>query len=192
MRTAKATLRDRAGMTVVEVIIALGVLTVGLVALIAAMPLSTSLIGQSNLKTTATFLAQQRMEQIKNAQWTKCYPNSPPPCPGPPPDTLGGAGSNGTAAVAQWPDEDYDTIAFPGAANCGATDRSGGCRFRREVRIADCSTVVCSEISTATSVAAGDTLRQVTVTVYFRPLAGTGMTQATEESVQFVTLIAKR
>ena len=197
MRTAKAVLRDSAGMTVVEVIIALGVVTVGLLGLITVMPLSTSQIGQSNLKTTATFLAQQRIEQIKNAQWTKAYPGVAAA------DCLGGAVSNGMAAVSntdpgcpdranRWPDEGYDTIAFPGAANCGATDRSGGCRFRREVRIADCSTVICSEISTATSVAAGDTLRQVTVTVYFRPLAGTGMTQATEESVQFVTLIAKR
>ena len=171
-------------MTVVEVIIALGVITVGLVALIAAMPLSTSLIGQSNLKTTATFLAQQRMEQIKNAQWTSTA------------DSLGGAGSNGTAAVSvagypdRWPDEGYDTIAFPGAANCGATDRSGGCRFRRQVRISDCSIVACGGIPTTT--AGINTLRQVTVTVFFRPLAGTGMTQATEESVQFVTLIAKR
>ena len=165
-------------MTVVEVIIALGVITVGLVALITAMPLSTSLIGESNLKTTATFLAQQRMEQIKNAQWTTAT------------DTLGGGNSDGTGAVAQWPDENYDTIAFPGAANCGATDRSGGCRFRRQVRISDCSIVACSGIPTAT--AGINTLRQVTVTVLFRPLAGTGMTQATEESVQLVTLIAKR
>ena len=167
-------------MTVVEVIIALGVITVGLVALITAMPLSTSLIGESNLKTTAAFLAQQRIEQIKNASWTA----------NPAADTLGGDGSNGTGAVAQWPDENYDTIAFPGAANCGATDRSGGCRFRRQVRISDCSIVACSGIPTAT--AGINTLRQVTVTVFFRPLAGTGMTQATEESVQLVTLIAKR
>lgn len=178
MGTAKARFQDNAGMTVVEVIIALGIVTVGLVALIAAMPLSTSLIGESNLKTTATFLAQQRMEQIKNAQWTGAT------------DTLGGAGSNGGAAVAQWPDEDYDTIAFPGAANCGATDRSGGCRFRRQVRISDCSVVSCSGIPIGT--VSINTLRQVTVTVLFRPLAGTGMTQATEESVELVTLIAKR
>jgi hypothetical protein len=180
MGTAKARFQDNAGMTVVEVIIALGIVTVGLVALIAAMPLSTSLIGESNLKTTGTFLAQQRMEQIKNAQWTAA----------PLVDNLGGGGSDGTAAVAQWPDEDYDTIAFPGAANCGATDRSGGCRFRRQVRISDCSVVSCSGIPIGTVNI--NTLRQVTVKLFFRPLAGTGMTQATEESVRLVTLITQR
>jgi Tfp pilus assembly protein PilE len=180
MRIANTAFRDDTGMTVAEVIIALGIITVGLLALIAAMPISTSQIGEANLKTTATFLVQQRLEQLKNAKWTTA----------PASDTLGGAGSNGTAAVAEWPDEDYHTIAFPGAANCGATDRSGGCRFRRQVRITDCSVVSCSGIATATT--SVNTVRQVTVTVFFFPLAGTGMTQATEESVQFTTLMAKR
>jgi hypothetical protein len=180
MRLAKAIFQDSGGMTVAEVILAAAIITVGLLALIAAMPLSTSQIGEANLKTTATFLAQQRMEQIKNARWTTV----------PAADTLGGGGSNGTAAVAQWPDEDYASIAFPGAANCGATDRSGGCRFRRAVRITDCSVVACSGIATGTATV--NTLRQVTVTVFFRPLSGTGIGQATEEAVQLTTLVARR
>jgi type II secretory pathway pseudopilin PulG len=184
MRIAKAAFSDEAGMTVVEVIIALGIITVGLLALVAAMPFSTSQIGQANLKTTATFLAQQRLEQIKNAQWTSAT------------DTLGGAGSDGTAAVSvpgfadRWPNEGYDTIAFPGAAACGATAQSGGCRFRRQVRIADCSVLSCTGI--ATGAAGINTLRQVTVTVFFFPLTGTGMRSATEESLQLTTLITRR
>ncbi len=180
MATAKARLQDNAGMTVVEVMIALGVITVGLVALIAAMPLSTSLIGQSNLKTTAAFLAQQQMEKIKNARWTSGVGN----------DTLGGGGSNGTAAVSvagypdRWPDEDYNTIVIPmGAQNASYP------RFRRQVRIADCSVVVCSGIP---PVPVLNTARQVTVTVSFFPLAGTGVTLATEDNVRLVTLIAFR
>lgn len=186
MCTVSVILRDSAGLTVVEVLIAVGVITVGLVALIAAMPLGISLIGESNRKTTATFLAQQRMEQMKNARWTVA-----------PPDTLGGAGSNGTAAVAQWADQPYDTIVVPDTqpyANvCMPTAQPGfACYpgFRREVRIADCSVVACSGI--AVGAVGANTMRQVTVTVFFRPLAGTGMAQAAEESVQFVTLIAKR
>jgi competence protein ComGC len=178
MCIAKTAFSDEAGMTVAEVIIALGIITVGLLALIAAIPFSTSQIGQANLKTTATFLAQQRLEQIKNAQWTTAT------------DTLGGAGSNGAAAVAQWPDEGYETIAFPGAPNCDATAQSGGCRFRRQVRIADCSVLSCTGI--ATGAAGINTLRQVTVTVFFFPLAGTGMRSATEESLQLTTLITRR
>ena len=165
-------------MTVVEVIIALGIITVGLLALVAAMPFSTSQIGEANLKTTATFLAQQRLEQIKNARWTSAT------------DTLGGAGSDGTAAVAQWPNEGYHTIAFLGAAPCDATAQSGGCRFRRQVRIVDCSVLSCSGIATGT--AGINTLRQVTITVFFFPLTGTGMRSATEESLQLTTLITRR
>lgn len=164
----KATLRDTAGMTVVEVIIALGVITVGLLALIAVIPLSTSLIGESNLKTTATFLAQQRLERIKNARWTTL----------PSADDLKGEGSNGTAPVdPPWADEDYNTIAsYP--------------RFRRQVRITDCAIAVCSGIPTGT--VSANTLRQVTVTVFLRPLSGVGTASANEESLQIVTLIAKR
>ena len=173
--------RNNAGMSVVEVVIALGVITIGLVALIAAMPLSTSLIGQSNLKTTAAFLAQQRLERIKNAQWTTA----------PAVDNLCNAASlNGGSACTQWPDEDYGAIVFPGAQNCAANDRSGGCAYRRQVRIVDCSQVVCSAIPTATGSVSD--VRQVTVTVFFRPLSGVGTMSATEESLQLVTLIARR
>ena len=183
----KAIFRNTAGMTVAEVIIALGVITVGLLALLASMPLSTSTIAESNLKTTATFLAQQRLEQIKNAQWC-------PTCgaAGAAVDTLGGAGSKGTEleTVAQWPDEDYGTIPVPGAPNCAVNDRSGGCRFRRQVRIIDCSVASCSGIATGT--ASANTLRQVTVTVFFLGLTGAGTASANEERVQIVTLIARR
>ena len=183
MDTAKATLQDNDGMTVVEVIVALGVITVGLVALIAAMPLSTSLIGQSSLKTTAAFLAQQRMEEIKNAQWI-----TPSPGLG---DTLGGGGLDGTAVVSvagypeRWPDENYNTIVIPMGANNASYPR-----FRRQVRIADCSVVVCS--SDILPVPVLNTARQVTVTVFFFPLAGTGMALTAEDNVRLVTLIAFR
>jgi len=174
----KAAFTDDAGMTVIEVVVALGIITVGLLALVAAMPFSTSQIGGANLTTTATFLAQQRLEQIKNAPWTTAI------------DNLGGAGLDGTSAPGQWRDEDYDSIAFPGAGACAAADQSGGCRFRRQVRIADCSVVSCSGIATAT--AGINTLRQVTVTVFFFPLAPTGMRSTTEQSLQLVTLISRR
>ena len=167
-------------MTVAEVIIAAAIVLVGLVALIGAMPLGTSQIGESNLKTTATFLAQQRLEQIKNAKWTTV----------PAVDNLGGSASNGGGEVAQWPDEGYASITFPGSPNCSAGARSGGCRFRRQVRITDCSVVSCAGIGTGTATV--NTLRRVTVSVFFSPLAGTGTGQVTEESVQLSTLIAKR
>jgi type II secretory pathway pseudopilin PulG len=169
----KTLLRDTAGMTVAEVVIALAVITVGLLALVSTMPLSTSAIAGSNLKTTAAFLAQQRLEQIKNAQWDAGV------------DTLHGAGSNGDAAVDPWLDEGYNTIVIAsGPSNANYP------RFRRAVRIADCSVVSCSGIPTGT--VSANTLRQVTVTVSFRPLTGPGTVSAGEESVQVVTLITRR
>jgi len=201
MRPVKAIFEDDTGMTLVEVIIAAVVVMVGLVALIAAMPLGTSQIGGANLKTTATFLAQQRLEQIKNATWTITTPcpltTTPLGC-----DHLGGGGSNGAAAVTEgfWPDEAYGTIIFPGSEDCAGNKRSGGCRFRRQVRITDCSVASCAGIGTGTATV--DTLRQVAVIVFFSPLAGTGMGQTTgntcegstqgEECVKLTTLIAKR
>ena len=125
------------------------------------------------------------MERIKNAKWCATCGAG-----GAAVDTLGGAASNGGAAVAEWPDEDYGTIAFPGAPNCAGNDRSGGCAFRREVRITDCSQVTCSGIATGTT--SVDNVRQVTVTVLFRPITGVGMMGANVESVKVVTLIARR
>jgi hypothetical protein len=167
MRTVNAALLDCAGLTVVEVVIALGVTMVGLLALVAAAPLGTSLIGGSNRTTTATFLAQQRLEQIKSARWTVTGGV----------DTLGGAGSSGMAAVPQWADEGYgDNPTYP--------------HFRREVRIRDCSVSPCSGIPAGTGGA--NTLRQVTVTVFFQSLTGVGTASSDEQRVQLVTLIARR
>jgi hypothetical protein len=177
--------RDATGMTVAEVLIAVGVIMVGLLALMAALPLGTSGIAESSRKTTATFLAQQRLEQIKNVRWCRTCGAA-----GAAVDGLGGGGSAGNVAVAQWPDEGYGAVVLPGATNCTANDRSGGCRFRRQVRIADCSVVSCSGVAVGTKSAPN--LRQVTVTVFFFGLTGSGTASASEENVQVVTLIARR
>lgn len=156
---------DTRGMTVAEVLIALFVITVGLLGLMAAMPLSTSQIGEANLKTIATFLAQQRMEQIKNARWTTAAPAA---------DNLGGGGSDGSAAIDLWADE---------AAVAGYP------QFQRQVRIRDCSVATCG-IAVHASLA---TLRQVTVTVSFARMTGLGtLNTATLETVQLVTYVARQ
>ena len=169
-----AILRDDAGMTVAEVIVALAVITVGLLALISAMPRSTSLIGESNLKTTATFLAQQRLEQIKNAAWTLATPcpglANPAGC-----DGVGGAGSDGAAAVAAWADE-TPVASYPG--------------FQRRVRVCDCSVGACNA---PCGIVATNQVRRVAVAVTFSGMTGTGQfNTATPESVTLVTLVTQR
>jgi hypothetical protein len=57
------------------------------------------------------------------------------------------------------------------------------------VRIADCSVVVCSGIPTAT--VSINTLRRLTVTVFYRQMTGPG-TAGAEAWVQTTTLLARR
>lgn len=165
-----------AGLTVVEVIVALGVITVGLLALITAMPLGTSVIAASSRKTTAAFLAQQRLEQIKNARWSfapaaDCLgvsaSDAAPPvtatwanCPGAPPPGL-----------VTYPDEEFDTLA-------------GYPHYQRHVRIRNCDAASCGVVTHA--------LRRVAVTVSFAPMAGIRTPNAASENVQLVTLVARK
>ena len=56
---------DRAGVTLVEVLVALGILTIGLTALLSVMPLGVGAIYSGRQSSTAVFLAVQRLEEIK-------------------------------------------------------------------------------------------------------------------------------
>src|SRR5262245_42162064 len=69
-RTAKL-VRDARGMTLVEVLVAIGIIGVGLAALASAIPISTYGIQEGNQLSTATFLANQRLEQVRNAAWSQ-------------------------------------------------------------------------------------------------------------------------
>jgi hypothetical protein len=159
-------LKDASGLTVSEVLIALAIILVGLMALAWVIPVPTSQITGSNRKTTAVFLAQERLEQVKNAQWSTT----------PALDNVGGSGSDGSAAVANWPDEAYNAI-------------QGYPFHRRTVRIMDCGVAPgCGNPAVQNA-----NLRQVTVSVYFRPMTGGGTFNLNaEDGVQVFTLIAKR
>ena len=65
---------DERGMTVAEVLIAVVIIGVGLVALSSAIPLAAYGIQEGNQLSTATFLANQRLEQIRNAAWQAARP----------------------------------------------------------------------------------------------------------------------
>jgi len=57
--------RDQRGMTMAEVLTAVVIITIGLVAVATGMQLGTAGISQGQQETTATFLAEQRIEDIK-------------------------------------------------------------------------------------------------------------------------------
>ena len=148
---------NQRGMTLAEVLVALPIITIGLLALLSAIPLSTYAIQDGSQTSTATFLANQRLEQVRNAQWVATCP------PTATPDTLGVSASStaaptsgGTTTFA-----DENPIAAPYAA------------YTRQVRITEpvASTTVCGVTG---AIIGTYGLRTVTVTVTYRPLSATG------------------
>ena len=147
---------NQRGMTLAEVLVALPIITIGLLALLSAIPLSTYAIQDGSQTSTATFLANQRLEQVRNAQWLATCPATV--------DTLGVSASSTAApadggAVTTFADE--NAIAAPYAA------------YTRQVRITDsvASTTVCGVTGAITGTYG---LRRVTVTVTYRPMSATG------------------
>jgi prepilin-type N-terminal cleavage/methylation domain-containing protein len=152
------------GMTLAEVLVAIAIIGVGLAALAAAIPIAGYGIQEGSQLSTATFLANARIEQAKNAVWTTT----------PDVDNLGvssGSAAPQTAGITTFPDE--NPIAAPYTA------------YTRTVRVTDCSAGGgCAGITNAN-------LRQVTVTVTYRPLTGVGQSPATK-SAAVTMLVAKR
>ncbi len=148
---------NQRGMTLAEILIAVVIIGVGLVALSSAIPLAAYGIQEGNQLSTATFLANQRLEQMRNAQWTAC----------PEVDKLD---------VTTFPDENPLPAPYAG--------------YSRQVRITN-------SLGPATcpgGVLTGTTgLRQITVTVSYRPMTGIGVAPATTAKSAIVTMyIAQR
>lgn len=167
---------DTVGLTVVEVIVALAVITVGLLPLITAMPRGLGAIGESSRKTTAAFLAQQRLEQIRNARWSFA----------PPADCLGvSAADTAPPVAATWAN-------CPGSAPLGLVTypdegfgtMTGYPHFQRQVRVRNCDAASCGVVTSA--------LRRVAVTVSFARVTGVGTLDAAPEHLKLVTLVARR
>jgi prepilin-type N-terminal cleavage/methylation domain-containing protein len=58
-------MRDERGMTLVEIVVAVAVITIGLIAIATGMQLATAGVAQGQQQTTAAFLAEQHLEDIK-------------------------------------------------------------------------------------------------------------------------------
>ena len=167
---------NQRGMTLAEVLVALPIITIGLLALLSAIPLSTYAIQDGSQTSTATFLANQRLDQVRNAQWMAT-------CPPTPADDGLGVSASSTAAptsggTTTFADEN-PIVAAPYAA------------YTRQVRITEsvASTTVCGVTGAITGTYG---LRTVTVTVTYRPLSATGTNAVSDSRVAVNMQIAQR
>jgi len=164
-RALTPTVGDRRGITLVEVIVAVGVITVGLSALLAAVPFASYGTREGYQLSTATFLANERLEQVRNARWQ----SEPRPV-----DELGVSPAPTSAPESGAATTFADEAALPAPYG----------DYARAVRIIDCEVGGCSGIAKVD-------LRQVTITVTYRPMNGVGGAGITKAAA-VTTLIAKR
>ena len=162
---------DQRGMTLMEVLFAVAIIGIGLAALSAAIPIGAYGIREGTQLSTAVFLANQRLEQLRNARWEEG-----PPCV----DKLGVSASTTVAPAGTCAGATATT--FPDEANLAAPYAGYG----RTVRITSCDVGgVCNGIADAT-------MRQVTVTVTYRPMTGIGATAAGTTKAATVSMYISR
>jgi prepilin-type N-terminal cleavage/methylation domain-containing protein len=169
---------DDRGLTLAEILIALVILAVGLVGLAAVLPISSYGIQEGNQLTTATFLAEQRLEQVKGAQWTATPALDCVGVSSSPTFVAGGtapSGIGGTCSPTNYNDE------TPG----GNALASPYTRYTRQVRIRDCAANACFAGSDSA-------IREVRVRVYYTPLQGIGGVSTSQKFVELTTLVARR
>lgn len=162
------------GLTLMEIVMALFVIAIGLVGLLAVVPVAAFGIQGGAQASTATYLAQQRIEQTRAARWTAapafdCLGASPSANQPPVPTGATCAGSTATT----FPDEGLGTI--PGAAQYWRTTRIVNCGVG-----AGCAGGVLDP-----------TLRLVRVTVGYRPTTASGVAP-TDTAVVLEWLVAQR
>ena len=159
-------LSPECGMTLAEVLVAVAIIAIGLLALLSTIPLASYATQEGSQTSTATFLANQRLEQVRNAQWSLT----------PVVDNLGISASSTAAPLSGTTTTfaDESPMAAPYAA------------YTRQVRITDCGTGGgCTGITNSG-------MRLATVTVSYTPLSATGTAGTASRSVVVSMVIAKR
>lgn len=162
---------DQRGMTLMEVLFAVAIIGVGLAALSAAIPIGAYGIREGGQLSTAVFLANQRLEQVRNARWEEG-----PPCV----DKVGVSASTTVAPAGTCAGATATTFADEASLTAPYTG------FARTVRITGCDVGVgCDGIVDAN-------MRQATVTVTYRPMTGIGATAAGTTKAATVSMYVSR
>jgi hypothetical protein len=182
-------LSAQCGLTLAEILIALTIITVGLVGLAAVVPISSYGLQEGNQVSTATFLAEQRMEQLKAASWTAT----------PAADCLSTSGTSSTtwsfaAGAAPAPGGTCTPSSFADETPTGSTTATPPTKlsdpygsYTRQVRIRPC------DAAGAGCGIADAALRLVTVRVSYSPLQAVGGVDPTASKfVELTMLLARR
>jgi type II secretory pathway pseudopilin PulG len=180
-------------MTLAEILVALVIIAIGLVGLAAVLPISSYGLQEGNQMTTATFLAEQRLEQVKGARWMSV----------PGEDCIGHSGTNSTdwlfsagtaptnSGLTPLCDSDADAgiddvVTYSDESPSGTPLGSPYGRYTRQVRVRPCS---------AAGSGCGVTdanIRLITVRVSYTPLQGIGGVGTSQKYVELTTLVARR
>ena len=156
---------DQRGFTLPEVLLTMAIIGIGLAAVLATIPYGAFAVQDGRQLSTATFLADQRLEQARYVPWRGTPAN----------DCLGiSAAATAAPSVPAGATCVYGAVAvgaggaLPWFADEGATAIAGFPGSSRQVRITDCGAGLgCTGV-------VDSALRLVAVTVTYTPLALTG------------------
>jgi Tfp pilus assembly major pilin PilA len=173
-------MKSEQGFTLVEVLLAAFVITLGLVGLLSVIPVGTFATTDGYRLSTATFLANQKLEEVKNMPWRSAPANdclgisasatAAPTVPAGGTCTLGGT-TVAAGGTLPWFANETSIAGFPG--------------YTRNVRITNCGLGAgCSGVVDAS-------LRNVVVTVTYR--SGTAVAvSSTDKAVTVNLMVTQR
>jgi hypothetical protein len=167
--------RDERGLALVELLAAAGLIALGLAGVLVVVPVASHGVQESGRLSTAAFLAEQRLEQVRNARWSKV----------PDIDCIG-LGSSGapTVPAGKTCTVGAATLAAGGVTFADEPDASGYPGYGSSVRVRDCGAAACAGVIDAD-------LRLVTVAVTYTPPAASGLVTG-PRTVALNLLVARR
>ncbi len=184
------------GLTLAEILVATVIIAIGLVGLATVIPLSNYGVYEGNALSTATFLAEQRLEAVRNTAWTTTP--SANDCLGlstTSSSTVGSAPTSTTCTRSALPAP--DNAACTSGTSCTTyADESavtGYPAYGRTVRVYDCSTTIIPNSSAGCASVTDANMRLVRVTVTYTPISGVGSSASgATKSAVVEMIIAKR
>lgn len=195
-RRPTALIDDR-GVTLTEVLVATAIVSIGLIALGMTIPLSSYGVHEGHALSAATFLAEQKMEEIRNATWSSLVtaPGSSSEAVAPEVDCLG-TGTSGP------PTSTTCTRSHPAVCAAGsscttypdeqAAEIPGYPTYTRVVRVWDCGAATADAAAGCAGVAHPD-LRLVRVTVSYAPIAAApAIAHPAAKTATVEAIVAKR